>query len=190
MDFEYDAKDLLYFRIDRKRKLPITTLLYAIGYKRNEILDLFYDFKIYNFDKKVKKWQAKFDPNDYKRPIKLRTDLVNAKDEKKVLKKGSKINFIIAKKLFDEGLKHISYTSDYFLGKYIKNNLSNPSNNEIFLKSGSPITQEDLDKILEYNINSLEIAEVDPINKGSYLIDTLNVDKYNLVGKFAVELDV
>ena len=179
LDFEYDAKDLLYFRIDRKRKLPITTLLYAIGYKRNEILDLFYDFKIYNFDKKVKKWQAKFDPNDYKRPIKLRTDLVNAKDEKKVLKKGSKINFIIAKKLFDEGLKHISYTSDYFLGKYIKNNLSNPSNNEIFLKSGSPITQEDLDKILEYNINSLEIAEVDPINKGSYLIDTLNVDKNN-----------
>tara|TARA_B100000686_G_scaffold317724_1_gene366773 strand:- start:1380 stop:5474 length:4095 start_codon:yes stop_codon:yes gene_type:complete len=179
LDFEYDAKDLLYFRIDRKRKLPITTLLYAIGYKRNEILDLFYDFKIYNFDKKVKKWQAKFDPNDYKRPIKLRTDLVNAKDEKKVLKKGSKINFIIAKKLFDEGLKHIAYTSDYFLGKYIKNNLSNPSNNEIFLKSGSPITQEDLDKILEYNINSLEIAEVDPINKGSYLIDTLNVDKNN-----------
>jgi len=47
LDFEYDAKDLLYFRIDRKRKLPITTLLYALGYKRSEILDLFYDFKIF-----------------------------------------------------------------------------------------------------------------------------------------------
>ena len=51
LDFEYDAKDFLYFRIDRKKKLPITTLLYALGYKRNEILELFYDFKTFTFDK-------------------------------------------------------------------------------------------------------------------------------------------
>ena len=55
LDFEYDAKDLLYFRIDRKRKLPITTLLYAIGYKKKEMLDLFYDFKVFHFDKIKKK---------------------------------------------------------------------------------------------------------------------------------------
>ena len=54
LDFEYDPKDLLYFRIDRKRKLPITTLLYAIGYNKNEMLNTFYDFKIFRFDK-VKK---------------------------------------------------------------------------------------------------------------------------------------
>ena len=59
LDFEYDAKDLLYFRIDRKRKLPITTLLYALGYKRNEILNLFYDFKIFIFDKEKKKVENK-----------------------------------------------------------------------------------------------------------------------------------
>ena len=52
LDFEYDAKDFLYFRIDRKRKLPITTLLYAIGYNKKEMLDLFYDFKVFHFDKK------------------------------------------------------------------------------------------------------------------------------------------
>ena len=120
LDFEYDAKDLLYFRIDRKRKLPITTLLYAIGYNRKEILDLFYDFKIFNFDKQKKLWETKFNPDDYKRPIKLKTDLIDSKNNKKVLKKGSKINFIIAKKLFDQGLKNISFTSDYFLGKYVK----------------------------------------------------------------------
>ena len=114
LDFEYDAKDLLYFRIDRKRKLPITTLLYALGYKRNEILDLFYEFRNYSFDKNKKKWQTKFDPNNYKRPIKLRSDLINSSDGKKILKKGSKINFIIAKKFFDEGLKNISFTFDYF----------------------------------------------------------------------------
>ena len=177
LDFEYDAKDLLYFRIDRKRKLPITTLLYALGYKRSEILDLFYDFKIFIFDKEKKKWKTKFNPNEYKRPVKLRTDLVDTNNDKRILKKGSKINFAIAKKLFDEGLKNVLFTSDYFLGKYIKNNISNPINNEIFLKSGSAIDQENLNNILEYNISTLEIADVDPITKGSYLIDTLNIDK-------------
>ena len=179
LDFEYDAKDLLYFRIDRKRKLPITTLLYALGYKRSEILDLFYDFKIFIFDKEKKKWKTKFNPNEYKRPVKLRTDLVDTNNDKRILKKGSKINFAIAKKLFDEGLKNVLFTSDYFLGKYIKNNISNPINNEIFLKSGSAIDQENLNNILKYNISILEIADVDPITKGSYLIDTLNIDKNN-----------
>ena len=179
LDFEYDAKDLLYFRIDRKRKLPITTLLYAIGYNKKEMLNLFYDFKVIRFDKTRDKWETKFNPNDYKRPIKLRTDLVNSKDNKKVLKMGSKINFMIAKKLFDEGLKNILFTSDYFLGKYVKNDLLNQSQNEVFLKSASPIQQEDFDKILEYNIRTLEITDIDPINKGPYLIDTLNIDKNN-----------
>ena len=179
LDFEYDAKDLLYFRIDRKRKLPITTLLYALGYKRSEILDLFYDFKIFVFDKEKDKWQTKFNPDDYKRPIKLRTDLINWKNEKIVLKKGSKINFAIAKKLFDEGLKNVLFTSDYFIGKYIKNNLVNPLNKETFLKSGSAITQDNLDNILKYNISTIEIADVNPITKGPYLIDTLNIDKNN-----------
>ena len=179
LDFEYDAKDLLYFRIDRKRKLPITTLLYAIGYNKKEMLNLFYDFKVFRFDKTRDKWETKFNPNDYKRPIKLRTDLVNSKDNKKVLKMGSKINFMIAKKLFDEGLKNILFTPDYFLGKYVKNDLLNQSQNEVFLKSASPIKQEDFDKILEYNIRTLEITDIDPINKGPYLIDTLNIDKNN-----------
>ena len=179
LDFEYDAKDLLYFRIDRKRKLPITTLLYAIGYDRKEILELFYDFNIFDFDVKKKLWSTKFNPEDYKRPVKLKTDLIDSTNNKKVLQKGSKINYVIAKKLFEQGLKNISFTSDYFLGKYVKKDLKSPSSKELFLKSGSSITQENLDKILEYNIETLEIADVDFINKGPYLIDTLNIDKNN-----------
>jgi DNA-directed RNA polymerase subunit beta len=178
LDFEYDVKDILYFRIDRKRKLPVTTLLYALNYKRDEILDLFYDFKTFSLDKENNKWKAKFDHADYKRPIKLKDDLINAKDGKKILKKGSKINFLIAKKLFDDGLKQILVTSDYFLGKYIKSDILD-SSKEIILKSGSPITQESLDKINELKISTLTIANIDPINKGPYLIDTLNADKNN-----------
>ena len=86
LDFEFDAKDFLYFRIDRKRKIPITTFLYAIGYNKKDMLDLFYDFKVFHFDKKKERWETKFNPNDYKRPIKLRYDLINPKDDKKVPK--------------------------------------------------------------------------------------------------------
>ena len=179
LDFEYDAKDLLYFRIDRKRKLPITTFLYALGYSRNEMLDIFYDFKSFNFIEEKKLWVTKFNPDEYKRPLKLRNDLIDAKDGKKVLKKGSKINYVIAKKLLEEGLKQIAFTSNYFIGRYIKNDLLNPQTKELFLKSGSLINQENLDKILEYKISTFETAEVDPVTKGSYLIDTLNLDKNN-----------
>ena len=179
LDFEYDVKDILYFRIDRKRKLPITTLLYALGYNREEILKLFYDFKTFNFDKNSKKWKTKFNPDDYKRPSKLKDDLVNFADGKKILKKGSKVNFPIAKKIFDDGLKNILVTSDYFVGKYVKDDLVNLANKEVFLKSGSAISQETLDQLLEQDITSITIADIDPINKGSYLIDTLNIDKNN-----------
>ena len=179
LDFEYDVKDILYFRIDRKRKLPVTTLLYALGFQKKEILDLFYDFKTFNFDKNTQKWKTKFNPEEYKRPIKLRDDLINYNDGKKILKKGSKINLVIAKKIYKEGLKDILVSIDYFLGKYIKDNLLNTATQEVFLKSGSPIQQVDLDKIIELKINTLTIADVDPINKGPYLIDTLNIDKNN-----------
>ncbi len=179
LDFEFDVKDILYFRIDRKKKLPITTFLYALGYKKKEILELFYDFKNFVYDRNTRKWKTKFIPEDYKRPIKLRHDLIDSNNGKKVLGKGSKINLIIAKKIHENGLNNILVTSDYFLGKYTKNDLSHPSSGEIFLKSGFPITQESLDRIIEFNIDSLVIANIDPINKGSYLIDTLNFDKNN-----------
>ena len=179
LDFEYDVKDILYFRIDRKKKLPITTLLYALGYKREEIIGLFYNFKTFSYEKNTDKWKSKFNPNDYKRPIKLRNDLINFDNGKKVLKKGSKINYVIAKKIFEEGLKNILVSSDFFLGKYTKSNIINQSSNEIILKSGAVIDEEILKKILDFNINNLTIADIDPINKGPYLIDTLNIDKNN-----------
>tara|TARA_Y100000590_G_scaffold276637_1_gene310613 strand:- start:1035 stop:5129 length:4095 start_codon:yes stop_codon:yes gene_type:complete len=179
LDFEYDVKDILYFRIDRKRKLPITTLLYALDYKREDIIDLFYKSKTFSLDKKTEKWKTKFDPEEYRRPTKLRDDLINFEGEKKMLKKGSKINFVIAKKLYDDGLKNILVTSDYFLHKYTRKNLSADSASEFFLRAGSSITQETLDKIKQLNLETLTIIDVDPINKGPYLIETLNMDKNN-----------
>jgi len=179
LDFEYDIKDILYFRIDRKRKLPITTLLYALGFNRKEILELFYDFKTFIFDTVKKKWKTSFNPDDYKRPIKLREDLINSNNDKIILKKGSQINLTVAKKLYSDGLKNVLVDNDFFRGKYVKNNLINPNNNEIILKAGGCIEQDSLDEIAKQNIKELTIADINPINKGSYIVDTLNLDKNN-----------
>ena len=84
------------------------------SFSRGKFTRANYDFKTFHFDKENKNWETKFNPNDYKRPIKLRFDLINAKDNKKLLKKGSKINLTIAKKLFDDGLKNILFTSEFF----------------------------------------------------------------------------
>ena len=85
LDFEFDPKDILYFRIDRKKKLPITTLLYALGYTKEKIIETFYTKDKYTFDDNTKNWSTNFNPDNYKRPIKLSFDLVDAKTNKKVL---------------------------------------------------------------------------------------------------------
>ena len=107
LDFEFDPKDILYFRIDRKKKLHISTILYALGLSKEKIIKTFYSTSQYSFDNDNKQWITNFDPENFKRPIKLSFDLIDAKNNKKVLSKGEKLNFIIAKKLQDKNLKEI-----------------------------------------------------------------------------------
>ena len=84
---------------------------------------MFYDFKTYTFDNEQGKWKTNFVPEDYKRPIKLRENLINFANGKVILKKGSKINLVIAKKLYDDGLKNILVDTNFFLGKYLISDL-------------------------------------------------------------------
>ena len=99
LDFEFDPKDILYFRIDRKKKLPITTILFALGLPKDKIIKNFYTTNKFNFNEKNNKWVTNFDVNNFKRPVKLPFDLIDAKNDKKVLSKGEKLNFVISKKL-------------------------------------------------------------------------------------------
>jgi len=177
LDIEFDSKDLLYFRIDRKRKLPLTTLLYALGYKRNEILDLFYDSNKYIYNKNSQLWTTKFDPDQYKRPIKLNYDIVDAKTKKKFLKKGEKLNLLIAKSFFDKGLKEILVSNEFFIDKYLHKDIISPKDDKVLLVSGSKLKVEDIEKIISSNINNIHITNIDLINKGPYIVDTINSDK-------------
>ena len=97
LDFEFDPKDILFFRIDRKKKLPITTILYALGFNKEKIIETFYSTNKFTYNTDKKNWSTEFNPENYKRPIKLANDLIDSKNDKKVLSKGDKLNFVIAK---------------------------------------------------------------------------------------------
>ncbi len=176
LDIEFDPKDFLYFRIDRKKKLPITTMLYALGYNEEKIINTFFTSKKLNYDLTSKMWSSPFIPEDYKRPIKLSFDLIDAKNNKKVLQKGEKLNFIIAKKLQEKNLSQILISNNELIGKYIKFGLKDKEDNFI-IESGHNLTEENIQKIISLNINNIEIINIDPINKGPYLLETLRIDK-------------
>ena len=178
LDFEFDPKDILYFRIDRKKKLPISTILYALGLERDEIIDNFYSSNLFQFDKNSKMWSTSFVPEHYKRPIKLSYDLIDAKTKKKVLSKGDKLNLIVANKLKEKGLKSISLESSEIVGRYLASDIKDKSDN-LILKSGFDITEEILERIILEEITSLKLVNIDPIIKGPYLLETLKVDKCN-----------
>ena len=176
LDFEFDPKDILYFRIDRKKKLPITTILFALGFSKEKIINTFYNTAKYTYVPESKMWIMDFEPENYKRPIKLSFDLIDAKTNKKILSKGEKLNFIIAKKLKEKGLKSILTSNDQIIGKYIANDIKDKSG-ELLIGAGFDITEEQLEQIIAQEEKSLEIVNIDPINKGPYLLETLKIDK-------------
>ncbi len=176
LDFEFDPKDILYFRIDRKKKLPISTILFALGFTKEKIINTFYTTSKYNFDKENKMWITEFNPEDYKRPIKLSHDLINSSNNKKVLAKGEKLNLIIAKKLQEKGLKSILISNDQIVGKYLLNEVKD-NNGEVLVGAGFNVSEEQINKIINLGIQTLEFVNIDPINKGPYLLETLKIDK-------------
>ena len=135
----------MYFRIDRKKKLPITTILFALGLTKEKIINTFYSTNNYKFDQSSKKWITNFDFNNYKRPIKLIFDLIDAKTNKKMLSKGEKLNIIIAKKLVEKNLKEIFVSNEELLGKYISSDVVE-QNKEIILSAGNDLNEENLQK--------------------------------------------
>ncbi len=178
LDFEFDPKDVLYFRIDRKKKLPVTTILYALGLTREKIIESFYSTHLIEFKKEDKQWSTKFVPENYKRPIKLSYDLINAENKKKVLSKGEKINYIIAQKLKEKKLSEIIVSKNEIIGNYVATNVKE-KNGETIIRSGFDITEEIYEKIINEEISLLKLVSVDPINKGPYLLQSLKLDKNN-----------
>jgi DNA-directed RNA polymerase subunit beta len=176
LDLEYDVKDFLYFRIDRKKKIFVSTLLQALGYSKTEIVNEFYGKENYNYNEKTKKWKTKFNPENYKAKN-FSEEVIDAKSEKIVIKLGEKINFLNAKKLSDGGLKDIFVTQESLYGKYLHKDIKINDEEEGTFKIGTELNETIIQNILDANITSIEISTTNSINKGPYLLNTILSDK-------------
>jgi len=173
LDFEFDVKDYLYFRIDRKKKIFVTTLLQAIGFSKSDIVNEFYEKENYSYDNKLNKWKTKFDPENYKAKN-FSEEVIDAKNNKVVVKIGDKINFLTAKKLANEGLKEIYVSTESLYGKFLHKDVS--VGDKIF-KIGTELNEEILKVFLENNIFSIEFSKTNTLHKGPYILQTLSQDK-------------
>ena len=168
LDFEYDVKDNLYFRIDRKKKIFASTLLLALGYSKIDIVNEFYEKEKLTYDAKLQKWKTKFNPENYKAKN-ISEEIVDAKNSKVVVKLGEKINFLNAQKLFQDGLKEIFVSNQSLYGKFLHCNIS--IGEETF-KIGTELDESLLTKFIEANISSIDVSVTNSINKGPYLLQT------------------
>ncbi len=197
LDFEFDAKDMVYVRIDRRRKLPVTTLLYALdsaktaqlrreagdksldhslvrGMPAEEILNYFYQTTTYSLGPKG--WKTAFDGERMK-GVKLTSDLIDAKTGKVVAEIGTKMTPRTAKKLRDAGLNDMMVAPEDLVGAYIGQDIVNEQTGEIFCEAGDELTLTLLAELEKAGITELPTLAIDHINVGPYIRNTLAVDK-------------
>jgi len=179
LDLEYDVKDFLYFKIDRKKKILVSTLLMALGFTKSKIADEFYGNETYTFDSKTNKWKTKFNPENYKAKN-FSEEVIDEKTGNTIIKLGQKVNFLTATKLASDGLKDILVSQESLYGKYLHRDVKvNDDEEEGTFGIGTELNDTIIKQILEANINSVEISITNSINKGPYLLSTILNDKNN-----------
>ena len=174
LDIEFDAKDIVHARIDRKRKIPVTSLLFALGLNAEEILDTFYNRLVYTRDKDG--WRIPFDAERMK-GFKANTDLVDAKTGKVVLEAGKKLTVRSARQLDEKGLKNLRQSDEDLVGQYVAEDLVNPKTGEIFAEAGDEISDKSLKVMIEAGFDEIPVLDIDHVNIGPYIRNTLAVDK-------------
>ena len=173
LDFEFDAKDIVHARIDRRRKLPVTSVLRAIGMESQDILDTYYNKKTLKHQKKG--WVAEFNPDAYK-GVKLVHDLVDAKTGKAVAEAGTKLTPRKLKKFAEDGMKTVLLNPLEVEGSFAAGDIVNMKTGEIFVEAGGELTADQLEQLVADGVKDVEILDIDA-NVGPYLRNTLMADK-------------
>src|SRR3954451_19896256 len=174
LDIEFDAKDIVHARIDRRRKIPVTSLLLALGMDGEQVLDTFYKKIVYKRAKEG--WRVPFDANRM-RGYKAVNDLVDADSGKVVVEAGKKLTVRQARQLAEKGLKALRVTDEELIGHYIGEDLVNPKTGEIYVEAGGKITEKNLKGLKEAGYKKLPVLDIDHVNVGAYIRNTLAVDK-------------
>ncbi len=174
LDIEFDAKDIVYARIDRRRKIPVTSLLFALGMDGEEILSTFY--KTITFVREKNGWRQPFDGERMK-GMKAAVDIIDADSGEVVVEAGKKLTVRTARQLAEKGVKFLRAQDEDLHGQYIANDLYNPQTGEIFAEAGDEITAKSLVALIEAGFEELPVLDIDHINIGPYIRNTLAVDK-------------
>lgn len=199
LDFEFDAKDLVYVRIDRRRKLPITTLLYALesaetialrkereaegrtvdlaevrGMSQEEILSYFYKKVIFTSDKKG--WKTAFEPERLK-GLKLHYDLVDAKTGEVLVEAGQKITARKIAELKKAGVEEIRVSEEELIGRYFAEDMINVKTGEILVEAGQEVSEDLLKSLKKHKIDEIALLHIDHVNIGPYIRNTMAADK-------------
>uniref|UniRef100_A0AAU7YMF8 Multifunctional fusion protein n=2 Tax=cellular organisms TaxID=131567 RepID=A0AAU7YMF8_9RICK len=173
LDIEFDVKDHLYFRIDRKRKLPISVLLKALGLSNNDILNKFYE-KI-EYIKHKSGWKVPFFPDKFK-GVRLPFDLKNVEGNV-LLKANVRITSKLAKNLYDNGLKEYLIPYDSICGLFLAEDLIDSASSTKILSAGESIKLEDIKKLELLSIDKISVLNIDNVSVGPYILNTLFLDE-------------
>ncbi|MBR1223080.1 DNA-directed RNA polymerase subunit beta [Bradyrhizobium sp. U87765 SZCCT0131] len=174
LDIEFDAKDIVFARIDRRRKIPVTSLMYALGLDGEEILSTFYKKILYKRTKEG--WRVPFDAARFRGYTTI-NDLVDADTGKVVLEAGKKLTVRTARQLQEKGLKALRMSDEELVGNFLAEDLVNPKTGEIHAEAGDEITEKSLKVLNEIGYKELPILDIDHVNVGPYIRNTLSADK-------------
>ena len=174
LDFEFDAKDIIYVRIDRRRKLPATSLLYALGLTGEQILEHFY--RQVHYKEAKDGWTTPFDA-ERMRSFKSAHDLKNAKTGDVVIEAGRKLTPRGARKLAEDGLKQLLVPNEELYGRYLALDMVNAETGEIYAEAGDEVNEKVLEELTDAGFDEIAVLDIDHVNVGSYIRNTLLVDK-------------
>src|SRR5213080_2912309 len=166
--------DIEFARIDGRRKIPVTSLMFALGLDGEQILSTFYKKIIYKRAKDG--WRVPFDANRF-RGYSTINDLVDADSGKVVLEAGKKLTVRAARQLQEKGLKALRLSDGELVGNYLAEDLVNPKTGEIYAEAGEEITEKLLKTLNEHGYKELPLLDIDHVNVGAYIRNTLHADK-------------
>jgi len=173
--FEYDPKDILYMRINKRRKVPVTIMFRALGYSKQDILKLFYPIQTIRISDN--KFSLDFNPKDYSARISY--DLVDM-DDKVLVASQKRLSAKKAQKLIDDGLKEVQYPLEVLLDRYLAEAIIDPETGEILFDTMSHIDEVKLKKMAEIGISEFKIANDLAEGVDSSIINAFNADADSL----------
>jgi DNA-directed RNA polymerase subunit beta len=175
LDIEFDAKDIVHARIDRRRKIPVTSLLKALGLDGEEILNTFYKTIEYTRDEPGS-WRVAFD-GDRLKGTKASYDMIDADSGEVVIEAGRKITARTIRQLADKGVKALKVLDEDLYGQYLAEDMVDPSSGEIYAEAGEEINEKILGDLVDHGYSEITVLDIDHVTTGAYIRNTLAVDK-------------